>query len=421
MKKFIPLTLVLIFLVFAKTAISDELGVDIHSFISQGYLKSDHNNYLGKSEDGSFEFNEMGINFRTYLADDLSLGLQFFAHDLGDWGNDEIELDWAFADYRFKNWLGIRAGSLKIDLGLYNKARDIDVLRTSVLLPTSIYQESFREMYTGLKGIALYGHILGGFLYTLGYGVIALDEDSALVQSFTKDIDLLIRDVMVANNLMIGMDFVSATAAAQNATIKLPVSKIDVDYSLNIALHWMTPLDGLKLSTSYSGTKCAIYMDLYIDSNTMDPVSMDIDEMSTTVFSIQYMFGETTLSAEYTIGIIDIADGSEGDVDQEGYYASVSHKLIDWLEVGLYYSAYFPNKDDKDGEKLENEGYYPDYYAWLKDGCLSTRFDINENWSFKLEVHKMNGIFGITIESDENPLDTEKDWYLFATKLSYSF
>ncbi len=421
MKKSIPLTLVLIFLVLTKTVISDELGVDIHGFISQGYLQSDHNNYLGESEDGSFEFNETGINFRTYLTDDLSLGLQFFARDLGDWGNDEIEVDWVFADYFFRNWLGFRTGSLKIDLGLYNKVRDIDAFRTSVLLPTCIYQESFREHYTGLKGVDLYGHLPGGFLYTLAYGFIPHEEDSALVQSIKKGIEIAVRDAMVTNYLAQGMNLAAATAAAQNDKIELPATNIDVDYSLNLALHWITPIDGLKLSVSYIGTKCDIFMDFYLNSTQSDSILVEIDEMSTNVFSIQYMFGETILSAEYSLGVIDIAGGAEGDVDQEGYYASVSHRLLGWVEVGLYYSEYFSNKDDKDGEKLKEEGHYPDYHAWLKDACLSTRFDINESWSFKLEGHKMNGINGITIESDESPFDTKKDWYLFATKFSYCF
>ncbi len=422
MKKYIVHILFVIIVIGIQNAHANTDLVDIHGFISQGYLKSDHNNYFGKSEDGSFQFNETGLNFRTKLTPDLSMGLQLFSHDLGEWGNDEIEVDWAFADYRYNNWLGIRAGSLKIDLGLYNKVRDVDALRTSVLLPPSIYQESFRESYTGLKGVGIYGRIPGGFHFTVGYGVKDLADDSALVQAFVKDIDLLIRrDVLVPNNLLIGMDLAAATLAAQSVNIELPITNIEVDYSLNFALHWMTPLDGLKLSVSYSGSKTAMYMDLYIDSVYRSEVITKMHEMSTRVFSMQYMFGDTIISAEYSYGVIDIAGGAEGDVDQDGYYASVSHKFLDWLDVGIYYSEYFPDNDDKDGKKLEREGDYPDYYAWLKDACLSTRFDINEYWSFKLEGHKMNGIYGITIERDEDPFATEKDWYLFTSKFSYSF
>ena len=89
--------------------------VDIHGFISQGYLKSENNTlWFTDTEDGTFQFNEMGINFMTNVSDGLQLGMQFFARDLGELGNDEIVVDWAYADYFYRKWLGIRAGKIKI-------------------------------------------------------------------------------------------------------------------------------------------------------------------------------------------------------------------------------------------------------------------------------------------------------------------
>ena len=71
-----------------------EMGpIDVHGFISQGYLQSTANNYLAKSEKGSFEYNEAGINFSTNVSDKLRLGLQLMARDMGDSGNNEVQLD----------------------------------------------------------------------------------------------------------------------------------------------------------------------------------------------------------------------------------------------------------------------------------------------------------------------------------------
>ncbi len=36
--------------------------------------------------------------------------MQLFARDLGDIGNDEIQLDWAYADYFWIKWLSLRVG-----------------------------------------------------------------------------------------------------------------------------------------------------------------------------------------------------------------------------------------------------------------------------------------------------------------------
>lgn len=44
-----------------------EDNVAIHGFVSQGYLKSNANNFLTETDSGSFQYNDMGINFQ-YLA-----------------------------------------------------------------------------------------------------------------------------------------------------------------------------------------------------------------------------------------------------------------------------------------------------------------------------------------------------------------
>ena len=49
--------------------------IDIHGFVSQGYLKSDDNNYLGRSEEGTYSFNEAAVNFSGDLTDKLRIGV----------------------------------------------------------------------------------------------------------------------------------------------------------------------------------------------------------------------------------------------------------------------------------------------------------------------------------------------------------
>ncbi|WP_092215499.1 hypothetical protein [Desulfoluna spongiiphila] len=76
-----------------------------------------------------------------------------------------------------------------------------------------------------------------------------------------------------------------------------------------------------------------------------------------------------------------------------------------------------------------------EHRAYLKDLALSLRFDITENWIFKVEGHKMRG-GAIMLNSDgntafysssfgvngqiEGPSYT-KDWELYTAKVSYSF
>ena len=111
---------------------ADELTsspVEMHGFVSQGFIKTTNNNYLANSKRGSFEFTEVGINFTKSLSDRMRLGVQLFARDLGPVGDYKPQFDWFYLDYRFADWLGIRAGRTKLPFGLYNEINDIDSAR----------------------------------------------------------------------------------------------------------------------------------------------------------------------------------------------------------------------------------------------------------------------------------------------------
>ena len=162
--------MILLLTIDSGTNASDLSSVSIHGIISQGYIKSTENNYLGDTKDGTFEFNEMGINFTTELTDRLNLGMQMFAQDKGYFGNDNITIDWAFARYRFKDYFGLMAGRIKGPVGFYSEIRDIDSLRTFILLPQSVYMESLRELLIGIKGVGIYGDLPYGLSYKFLYG-----------------------------------------------------------------------------------------------------------------------------------------------------------------------------------------------------------------------------------------------------------
>ena len=141
-----------------------ELGENlrINGFLSQGYIKSEGNNYLGDSLDGSFQLNEFGLTLNSTVTDNLRLGLQLLSRDLGAEGNNDVLIDWAMADYRWQDWLGIRLGKGKLPIGLYNQGRDSDFLRPMVFLPQSIYDEGKRTLVVAAVGGSLYGNIALG-------------------------------------------------------------------------------------------------------------------------------------------------------------------------------------------------------------------------------------------------------------------
>src|ERR1041384_1788501 len=134
----------------------DGLTVEMHGFVSQGAIKTTGNNYLvANSKRGSVEFAEIGANFSGQLTDRLRVGFQLFASKLGSNGTFNVKADWFNLDYRWRDWLGLRAGRVKLPFGLYNDTSDIDAARVPVLLPQSMYSVTSRDFLLAQTGLEI--------------------------------------------------------------------------------------------------------------------------------------------------------------------------------------------------------------------------------------------------------------------------
>jgi hypothetical protein len=390
---FVVAAIFLLSVLFLGSSFAAELGfVDIHGFISQGYLDSDKNNYLANdSERGSFQFNEMGLNFSKELTDKLRLGLQFFARDLGDIGNDEIGLGWGFADYRWKDWGGLRVGKIKMPFGFYNETRDVDSLRTCIILPQSVYDEANRDTMVALQGAGLYGDVpihWGTLSYQLQLGTINIDNDGGtakIIQSLTGGL--------------------------------FQMDSMDVDDVYVGSLQWATPLEGLRLGVSTMNTSGMADLKNAVGATFV----YNMQDITITVFSAEYTRGNLILAAEHSetgieSQIVNVSPMTT--VDSGGYYGSASYRFTDLFEAGMYYSVQYKNLDDKDGALLVAQGL-PDHGAWLKDLALTTRFDFSDYWVLKVEGHFMDGTNKLL--PSENPAGVTKDWFMLAGKITFSF
>src|SRR6202011_4948077 len=85
---------------FAQFKIGDR-PVQIHGFLSQGYLYSDVNNYLTmRTNGGSFAMTDGGLNASVQVTDKFRVGAQVFDRNVGALGKWRPSLDWAVADYK---------------------------------------------------------------------------------------------------------------------------------------------------------------------------------------------------------------------------------------------------------------------------------------------------------------------------------
>ncbi|MCW7755140.1 porin [Desulfobotulus sp. H1] len=384
-------------------------GVTVHGFISQGYLKSDNNNFFAKTEDGSARFNEFGVNISSQVSDQLRVGLQILGRNLGEFGEGDPEIDWAFADYRWRDWMGLRVGKMKMVHGLYNTTRDIDMLRTSIFLPQSVYNEAWRDTVSSITGAEVYGDIYMGNAGSLTYQFQGGEAD------FPTD---------------------GGVVATLKDQAKLEGNRADprsthTKHSYAGGLVWSTPVNGLRLSTTGWIVEFDTDADLYLGGSgqILDFRANTISKAYTA--SLEYIFGSFTFAAEYMGNRYEFSNNlvnQTNTLNTEGYYAAMGYRFTDWLEMGLSYSEYYADKDDRDGNKNKTDqnriaAGYKDHDAWLKDLALTARFDLTPNWVFKLEGHAMNGaaILMKDINSENNILNTSENWFLFAAKMTVSF
>jgi len=374
----------------------DPLALQIHGFVSQGFLLTTDNNYLAESERGSFEFTEVGLNFTQPLSDELRVGIQLFARDLGPLGNYSVKADWFYVDYRFATWLGLRAGRVKLPFGLYNEVNDIDQARVPILLPQSVYPVANRDFLLAQTGLELYGYV------PLGPGG-ALDY-----------------------RLYGGTIFVEADLAAGTP---YELVSLNIPYVFGGRLLWETPLPGLRAGASMQLLR--LDADLAFGAMTFGPlvdggrlpadfdgrVSAEVPALLW-VGSIEYAFEDLLLALEYSRWHTE-ADSSapelfpESERTNERLYGMAAYRINPWFQPGLYYSLYFPDVEDRDGTRADSQ----------HDVAATLRFDINSHWLVKLEAHYMRGTAALSpaLNDGRRLVDLTRTWGLFLVKTTAYF
>jgi hypothetical protein len=370
--------------------------VQIHGFVSQGFILTSKNEYLAESKRGSVEMSEAAVNITHSPLENLRLGFQLFVHELGPVGNYQPQFDWYYLDYRFADWLGVRAGRTKMPFGLYNEVNDIDVARVPILLPQSVYPATHREFVYAQTGGELYGDVRLGPAGALEYraygGTLSLEEAAPPPPG-----------VFQTNG--------------------------SVPYVYGGRLLWFTPLDGLLAGISGQS--------LRVDSDVaFDPALQGLFEslglltpgityptrlkfrVRRWIASLQYAANDLDVSAEYSRWTGDFFN-SPGPLlfpphtVNERYFLMASYRVAPWFTPGAYYSAYFANVENRD---------QPGQYQ--HDWAVTTRFDLNAHWLLKLEGHLMRGTGSIEdrrLNDGRGFEDLPQAWAAFLIKTTAYF
>lgn len=365
-------------------------NVQIGGFFSQGYLKSSKNNYPFEAKDGTWDFREMAVNVSTTFGSHLRVGAQGFAQRLGNYGNDEVVLDWAVADYNFRPEIGVRVGRIKYPKGLYGEALDVDAIRPFIFLPSSLYSPVLRDFASSFDGAMVYGTLSAGQAgsvdYKIFYGDIAMNPDQGVA------------------------DFFNDTGYFAGG-----VRSLEVDHIKGAALDWSTPVQGLKLHLSYSQLSDAKGRGAFAPMPVL-PLLIGVTIDYTTV-GLEYTYNDWTFAAEWqdqsgdslvqALPVVNNAD----DYGSKNYYVSIARRLGEKWELGAYFSK--SKNKDTDGA--------PDAANHLDDLAVSVRYNVNENVILKAEFHTIDGRYNV-FNTTRTPNPTRADSMSFcAVKSTFIF
>lgn len=377
---------------FAAIPLGENSRVQIGGFLSQGYMTSDGNNYPFENNDGTFDFREMGFNASTTFGAHLRVGGQIFAQRLGNYGEDKVKLDWAVADYNFRQEFGIRVGRVKYPKGLYGESLDLDMVRPFIFLPMSLYNPVVRDFNSAVNGGMVYGTVNVGKAGSLDY------------KAFYGDIPM--------SPSMGVADFFNTTSLYTPAGVQ----DLGMDYTAGGQVFWNTPVNGLKAGYSYSFFNNLVAGGKFAYFPTGD-VLLTLPKYEYHTLSVEYIRGQWTFAAEWQRvgGDTKVANPfgtTYGESKSDNWYVSVARRLNDKFELGTYYSSQ-ENKNPAAGSA--------DALNHNRDWAFSVRYDINDHILVKAEYHYVDGrmnVFNTPRTPNPHMVDTSS---LFALKTTLSF
>lgn len=337
--------------------------VQVHGFASQGYAYSNENNFLlMNSSHGSPAFTEAALNLSMPITDKFRIGGQGYTRKIGSLDDFRPSLDWAYGDYKFAPWFGLRAGKVKTALGLYNDTQDMAFLYPWAMLPQGVYPSDLRTTFIAHTGGDAYGRIplkkAGKLNYTVYYGKRSFDDREGFYY-YSQDQGFNISSI---SGRMTGWD-----------------------------LRWNTPLKGLMLGTSWTNMTMHRVGPFISGAFAGFHYSIDSNPNRPWVGYGDYTLGKWEFSSEYRntqdyedIRFIGFGSGAPLHYNQstQCWFASAAYRITPKLQVGVYHSNLHLDNPANPANTASNHIY---------DEVGTGRYDVNRYWSVKAEGHFMDG------------------------------
>ncbi|MFC6669194.1 hypothetical protein [Marinobacterium aestuariivivens] len=378
---------------------SDELRIS--GFLTQGYFHSDHNNIYGPSEDGSFDFREVGVNASWRVQSSLRLAGQLMSRRAGEVDDGSLQTDYLLLDWRIQDLAlrqtGLRLGRLKVPLGLYNDTRDVAFTRPSILLPQEIYYDMARDLALSVDGAGVYYQSMAtGYQFDFDLVAGLPKRDRGVEYSYLHDDHPGRFD---SGSALIGRLLMSDPAQRWKAGLSL--LSFELDYE-----------DDLPPVTPLAPDEGTLRVDI-------------------AVLSAQYSRERWTFASEYMWQHIDRGElgglfSLQPETDLEAWYLQAQYRFATGWDLIARYGEGYIDRDDRSGrgyqQLLGGIGVdVPAYTRYAKDLTLGVGWQPSANWLLRAEWHLVRGTLWLPRQDNPEPSGLEKNWNLHALQATYRF
>ncbi len=368
--------------------------LQLHGFLSQGWVTTDHNNFFGPSSDGSgsFQYTEIGANASLRPHEDLLFSAQVLSRRAGGDGRDaRPKLDHGVVDYQLVSTpgrtLGVQAGRFKNPFGLYNQTRDVPFARPGILLPQSIYFDRARSLAMAADGGSVYWEERlpggGNLRAQIGAGRAQADDDLEVT---------------------LGLDQVDGSIEPRDSVI----GQLRYEH------------DGGRVVAALSAARVKAR---YERSGASDG---DF-EFRPWILSLQYNQPEWSLTGEFALressmeGLGDL--GADFDITGESWYLQYNRRFMDNWEWLIRYDSLVTDRSDRSGRDFSagTNGQIPAHARYAHDWTLGLRWQPHPKVLLGAEYHHVDGTGWLPGEDNPDPADTSRRWNMLLLQMSLRY
>lgn len=369
-------------------------SLNLNGFVAQGLIQANDSNFVTDDGKVSLKLTEIGVNSSFRINPTFRVAAQAVYLDGGNRYPDGFRIDYLFLEWQMinnSNWhVKTQLGRNKNYHWLYSSTRDVPHTRPSVLLPQSLYFDTFRDVALGVDGIALIAQTHNQFgewdvNFSYGNSIISKEQTQNLLGS-------------------------SATG------------KLNHDSDKQFSLYWRPKLTNFQFGVSL------LDADFSYDRGDNDTFMSGEETSQRFMFNLLYQGQNWEFASEImrerVIAENLLFPGFYSDVTAEGGYFQARYFLSNQVTLLARLDMYDRNRKDRDGKSLESvsQGLVPGYFGLMDQVTAGVTWKFAKNIQVQAEYHKVKGTGRLApVFTPNTLLNDSKYWDMWAVQLMYWF